>query len=50
MKLPATIKPDDMRNLVEHFPQLLRFLRVEDTILDIADKYNEDGIGGIANV
>ena len=31
MKIPATIKPDNMRNLVEHFPQLLCSLKIDDS-------------------
>jgi len=47
MKLPATIKPDNMKNLVEHFPQLLNCIRIDKTLLDISSKYHEEGLSGI---
>ncbi len=47
MKLPTTINPDDMRNLVEHFPQLLRSLQIDEAVLDIASKYQKEGLSGI---
>ena len=47
MKLPTTIKPDNMRNLVEHFPQLLRSLQIDEKLLDISRKYHKDGLSGI---
>jgi len=47
MKLPATIKPDNMRNLAEHFPQLLNSLRIEKSLLDISSKYHDEGLSGI---
>jgi len=45
--LPTTINPDNMRNLVEHFPQLLCSLQIDKTTLDISSKYHRDGLSGI---
>ena len=47
MKLPTTINPDNMRNLVEHFPQLLKSLQIDEALLDIASKYQKEGLSGI---
>ncbi|TFH03800.1 MAG: bifunctional phosphoglucose/phosphomannose isomerase, partial [Candidatus Thorarchaeota archaeon] len=47
MTIPTTIKPDNMRNLVEHFPQLLTSLRLDEALLDISNKYHKEGLSGI---
>ena len=47
MTLPTTIKPENMRNLVEHFPQFLTSLRVDEKLLDDSRKYQKEGLSGI---
>ncbi|MGY5871204.1 MAG: bifunctional phosphoglucose/phosphomannose isomerase [Candidatus Thorarchaeota archaeon] len=47
MNLPASIKPDNMKNLVNHFPQLLGTLQIDESILTTAKQYYKDGISGI---
>ncbi len=47
MKLPSSIKPDNMKNLVNHFPQLLSTLQIESSILDAAREFHKDGLNGI---
>ena len=47
MKLPSSIKPDNMKNLVAHFPQLLSTLQIESSILNTAREFHKDGLNGI---
>ncbi|MHA1862420.1 MAG: bifunctional phosphoglucose/phosphomannose isomerase [Candidatus Thorarchaeota archaeon] len=47
MKLPSSIKPDNMKNLVTHFPQLLSTLQVESSILNTAKEFHKEGLNGI---
>ncbi len=47
MTLPSTIDPQDMRNLVDHFPQLLNTLQLEKTIINLCKDYRKKGISGI---
>jgi len=47
MKLPASIKPNDMRNLVAHFPMLLNTLQIEPSILNTSRVFQKEGLNGI---
>ncbi|MHA1927934.1 MAG: bifunctional phosphoglucose/phosphomannose isomerase [Candidatus Thorarchaeota archaeon] len=47
MKLPSSIKPDNMKNLVIHFPQLLSTLQIDSGILNAAKEFHEEGLNGI---
>ncbi|MCK4566531.1 MAG: SIS domain-containing protein, partial [Candidatus Thorarchaeota archaeon] len=47
MKLPSSIKPDNMKNLVTHFPQLLSTLQIESSILNTAREFHKEGLNGI---
>jgi len=47
MKLPSSIKPDNMKNLVTHFPQLLSTLQIDSGILNAAKEFHEEGLNGI---
>ncbi|TFG99428.1 bifunctional phosphoglucose/phosphomannose isomerase [Candidatus Thorarchaeota archaeon] len=47
MTLPASIKADDMRNLVNHFPQLLTSFQINQITLDIIEDYSKREIKGI---
>lgn len=47
MKLPATIRPDSMRNLVKHFPQLLSTLQIDASILNTSREFHQQGLEGI---
>ncbi|TFG28336.1 bifunctional phosphoglucose/phosphomannose isomerase [Candidatus Thorarchaeota archaeon] len=47
MTLPITIKPENMRNLVEHFPQFLTSLRVDEKLLEVSARYQKEGVSGI---
>ena len=47
MKLPSSIKPDNMKNLVTHFPQLLSILQIESSILNTAREFHKEGLKGI---
>ncbi len=47
MKLPSSIKPDNMKNLVNHFPQLLTTLQIESSILNTAREFHKEGLNGI---
>ena len=47
MTLPASIKADDMRNLVNHFPKLLTTFQIDQITLDIVKDYSKQGIRGI---
>ena len=50
MKLPASIKPNDMRNLVTHFPPLLNTLQIDTSILNTAITFQKEGLNGICFV
>ncbi|MHA1135558.1 MAG: bifunctional phosphoglucose/phosphomannose isomerase [Candidatus Thorarchaeota archaeon] len=50
MTLPASIIPDDMKNLVNHFPQLLTTMQVDQSIMNSLGKYLKDGVRGICFV
>jgi len=47
MKLPAAIKPNDMKNLVTHFPTLLNTLQIEPSILNTSRVFQKEGLNGI---
>ncbi|MHA1614372.1 MAG: bifunctional phosphoglucose/phosphomannose isomerase [Candidatus Thorarchaeota archaeon] len=47
MKLPSSIKPDNMKNLVTHFPQLLSTLQIDSSILNTAREFHKEGLNGI---
>ena len=47
MKLLSSIKPDNMKNLVTHFPQLLSTLQIESSILNTAREFHKEGLNGI---
>ena len=47
MTLPATIVPDDMKNLVNHFPQLLTCFELNKSIRTILNQYVAEGVTGI---
>jgi len=50
MTLPASIKPNNMRNLVTHFPQLLNTLQIEPSILNTSRVFQKEGLNGICFV
>ncbi len=47
MKLPTSIKPNDMRNLVTHFPKLLNTLQIDESILNTLREFQKSGLNGI---
>ncbi|MBN2228858.1 MAG: bifunctional phosphoglucose/phosphomannose isomerase [Candidatus Thorarchaeota archaeon] len=47
MTLPSTIKLDNMRNMVTHFPQLLSSIELDSNLTKICKEYEEEGIVGI---
>jgi glucose/mannose-6-phosphate isomerase len=47
MKLPATIDPEDMGNLVDHFPELLNIVHLQKNIIALCKEYQDDGVSGI---
>ncbi|MHA1577135.1 MAG: bifunctional phosphoglucose/phosphomannose isomerase [Candidatus Thorarchaeota archaeon] len=50
MKLPASIKPNDMRNLVTHFPLLLNTLQIDASIMNTSIAFHKEGLNGICFV
>lgn len=50
MTLPASILFDDMRNLVNHFPQLLTSFQIDQATWDIVEDYSKQGLKGICFV
>ncbi|MGY5858771.1 MAG: bifunctional phosphoglucose/phosphomannose isomerase [Candidatus Thorarchaeota archaeon] len=47
MSLPESIIYDDMRNMVNHFPQLLTTMQIDQNTLAILGGYAKEGVGGI---
>jgi glucose/mannose-6-phosphate isomerase len=46
-KFPVTMKLDDMRSLVSHFPDMLRSIDLDHNIIDECKGYHERGYGGL---
>jgi glucose/mannose-6-phosphate isomerase len=47
MTLPSSLLSDDMRNMVDHFPQLLTTLKLDDEDKKVMEEYSKGGVEGI---
>ena len=46
-KLPETMRLDDMRSMVSHFPEMLRDSNPDQEIIQLCRNYHEEGIEGL---
>jgi fructoselysine-6-P-deglycase FrlB-like protein len=46
-KLPESMQLDDMRNMVSHFPQMLRNFNLNQEIIQVCRNYHKEGIEGL---